>query len=166
MASQDREEIDSGHRSVSCNCGTSWKRGRPSTLEWHILVECKTVDPHVREAVRRMIEACEKLTQNNRKRKATEDQQDINNYFESLALSNEQKANLDISVIKLFVCGGLSWQLVDHSFFVEFVQQLRPAYNLPVRKTLASTLLDNEILRVHTKIYHILEKEKNLTLGK
>ncbi|CAG8653318.1 6411_t:CDS:2, partial [Dentiscutata heterogama] len=58
-------EIDSGHRSVSCNC----------------------VDPHVKEAVRKMIEAYEKeLTQNNRKRKATKDQQDINNYFESLTL--------------------------------------------------------------------------------
>ncbi|CAG8735759.1 35_t:CDS:2, partial [Dentiscutata heterogama] len=116
------EEIDSGHHSVFCNCDTSWKRGKPSSLEWHILVECKTVDPHVKEA-------------------------DINNYFESLTLSNEQKANLDISLIKLFVCGGLSWRLVDYSFFVKFVQQLRPAYNLPVRKTLASTLLDNEILR-------------------
>ncbi|CAG8622511.1 1187_t:CDS:2, partial [Dentiscutata heterogama] len=84
------EEIDSGHRSVSCNCGTSWKRGRPSALERHILVECKTVEPHVKEAVRRMIETREKeLTQSNRKRKANDDQQEINSYFESLALTED-----------------------------------------------------------------------------
>ncbi|CAG8703135.1 21928_t:CDS:2, partial [Gigaspora margarita] len=162
---KEGEEIDSGHRSVSCKCGTSWRRGKPSALERHILVECKKTEPHIKEAVRKMIEAREKeLTQTNRKRKATEDQQEINNYFESLALNNEQKTNFDTGLIKLFVCGGLSWRLVEHPFFIEFVQQLRPAYSPPLRKALASTLLDNEFLRVHTKIYHMLEKEKNLTL--
>ncbi|CAG8545316.1 3859_t:CDS:2, partial [Racocetra fulgida] len=158
-------EDNSGHRSVSCKCGVFWKRGRPSALERHILVECKEVEPQVKEAVRNMVEAREReLTQNKRKRKATEDQQDIDNYFESLALSNEQKANFDIALIKLFVCGGLSWRLVEHPFFVEFVQQLRPSYSPPLRKALANTLLDNEVMRVHTKIYNMLEKEKNLTL--
>ncbi|CAG8467776.1 5855_t:CDS:2 [Cetraspora pellucida] len=137
------EEIDSGHRSVSCRC----------------------VELHIKEAVRMMVEAYEEeLTLTNRKRKAAEDQQNIDSYFESMVLSDEQKAAIDIALIKLFVCGVLSWCLVEHSFFIEFVQQLQPAYCLPLYKMLASTLLDNEILCVHTKIYKILEKEKNLTL--
>ncbi|CAG8786323.1 16683_t:CDS:2, partial [Cetraspora pellucida] len=137
------EEIDSGHHSVSCECDAFWKRGRPSALEHHILVDCKKVKPQVKEAVRNMIEAREKdLIKTGYKRKAIEDQESIDTYFESLALSNEQKASADNALIKLFVC----------------------AYCSPTRKTLASTLLDNEILRVHTKIYNILEKEKNLTL--
>ncbi|CAG8490305.1 14447_t:CDS:1 [Cetraspora pellucida] len=114
-----------------------------------------------------MVEAREEeLTLTNCKRKAAEDQQNIDNYFESMVLSDEQKAAINIALIKLFVCSVLSWHLVEHPFFIEFVQQLRPAYCLPLRKILASTLLDNEILRVHTKIYKILKKEKNLTLGK
>ncbi|CAG8762059.1 11876_t:CDS:1, partial [Cetraspora pellucida] len=160
------EEIDSGHRSVTCECSTFWKRGRPSALECHILVDCKKVKPQVREAVRNMIEAREKaLTKTTRKRKATEDQQNLDNYFENLALSNEQKTSIDIALIKLFVCGGLSWCLVEYPFFVEFVQQLRPAYCPPTRRTLANTSLDNEVLRVYTKIYNMLDREKNLTLG-
>ncbi|CAG8778158.1 8712_t:CDS:2, partial [Cetraspora pellucida] len=115
---------------------------KPSALEQHILINCKKVEPHIKEAVRMMVEAHEEeLTLTNRKRKAAEDQQNIDSYFESMVLSDEQKAAINIALIKLF-----------------------PAYCLPLHKTLASTLLDNEILRVHTKIYKIFEKEKNLTL--
>jgi len=81
-------------------------------------------------------------------------------------LSQGKKAKIETSLIKLFVCCEFSWRLVEHPFFVEFVKQLHSSYEPPNRKTLAGTLLDDEILRVHTKIYRILEKQNNLTLGK
>jgi hypothetical protein len=79
-------------------------------------------------------------------------------------LSEEKKTKIGLSLIKLFVCCGLSWRLVEHPFFIEFVNELRSAYNLPNRKTLSGTLLDEEILHVNTKVYQLLEKKKNLTL--
>jgi len=84
-----------------------------------------------------------------------------------LPLSQEKQTKIELSLIRrLFVCCGLSWRLVEHPFFIEFVKELRYAYNLPNRKTLSGTLLDNEILRVNTEVFQLLEKEKNLTLCK
>lgn len=145
-----------------------WQRGKVSTLERHILVDCKKINSEIKEAVRYIVEAREKSPENvtGKKRTTNDDQKNLEDYFESQSLSQEKKAKIEISLIKLFVCCGLSWRLVEHPFFIDFIKQLRSSYNSPNRKTLASSLLDNEILRVNTKIYRLLEKESNLTLGK
>lgn len=162
-------EQGDGHRAATCPaCNMTWQRGKISTMERHILVDCKKVDSEIKEAVRYIIEAREKSPENTtgKKRAVNEDQKSLEEFFETRVLSQERKANIETSLIKLFVCCGLSWRLIEHPFFVEFVKQLNSSYDPPNRKTLASTLLDNEILRVHTKIYRIFEKQNNLTLGK
>src|SRR5205823_11389666 len=120
------------------------------------------------KAVRYIIEAREKSSKNitGKKQTVDKDQKSLEEFFETRVLSQGKKAKIETSLIKLFVCCGLSWCLVEHPFFVEFVKQLHSSYEAPNRKTLAGTLLDDEILRVHTKIYRILEKQNNLTLGK
>src|SRR3954452_2447064 len=158
-----------GHRSATCSaCSTMWQRGKASTLERHILVDCKKINSEIKEAVRYIVEAREKSPENvtEKKRTTNDNQKNLEDYFESQSLSQEKKAKIEISLIKLFVCCELSWRLVEHPFFIDFIKQLCSSYNPPNRKTLASNLLDNEILRVNTKIYRLLEKESNLTLGK
>ncbi len=158
-----------GHRTATCSaCNTTWQRGKTSAMERHILVDCKKVNPEIKEAVRYIIEAREKPPENTtgKKRTVDEDQKTLEEFFETRVLSQEKKAKIETSLIKLFVCCGLSWRLIEHPFFVEFVKQLHSSYDPPNRKTLAGTLLDDEILRVNTKIYRMLEKQNNLTLGK
>jgi hypothetical protein len=158
-----------GHRSATCSaCNTIWQRGKASVMERHILMECKKVKPEIKEAVRYIVVAREKSPENSAgvKRIADEDQKTLDEFYDTLNLSQEKKAKIKIALTKLFVCCGLSWRLVEHPFFIEFVKELRSSYDLPNRKTLAGTFLDDEILRVNTKIYRLLEKEKNLTLGK
>ena len=157
-----------GHRSATCSaCSTIWQRGKASALERHILVDCKKIDSETKEAVRYIVEAREKPPGNvTGKKRNTNDQKSLEDYFETRSLSQEKKDKIEISLIKLFVCCGLSWRLVEHPFFIDFVKQLRSSYDPPSRKTLSGSLLDNEILRVNTKIYRLLEKESNLTLGK
>lgn len=153
-----------GHRSATCSaCNTTWQRGKTSVMERHILVDCKKVTPEVKEAIRYMVESREKFGIN---QNPGDDQKTLEEFFDTLILSQEKKAKIDLALIKLFVCCGLSWRLVEHPFFIEFIKELRSVYNLPNRKTLAGTFLDGEILRVNTKVYRLLEKEKNLTLCK
>ena len=97
----------------------------------------------------------EKLSENTTEKKRTVDEDQI---------TLEDK--IVTSLIKLFVCCRLSWCLIEHPFFIKFVKQLYSLYDPPNRKTLTSTLLDNEILRVNIKIYRMFEKQNNLTLGK
>ena len=64
------------------------------------------------------------------------------------------------------MCCGLPWRLVEHPFIIELFKQLRSNYSLPDRKTLADSMLTQEILRVNVKLYRLLEEENNLTLGR
>lgn len=153
-----------GHRSAICSaCNTTWKRGKASAMERHILLDCKKVKTEVREAIRCIIESRNKSQMS---RNTDDDQKTLEEYYDALPLSEEKRIKIELSLIRLFVCCGLSWRLVEHPYFVEFIKELRSAYNLPNRKTLSGTLLDNEILRVNTEIYQLIKKEKNLTLCK
>ena len=157
-----------GHRSATCSaCSTSWLREKASTLERHILIDCNKVNPEIKEAVRYIVEAREKSPENvTEKKQNSNGQKNLEDFFETQSLSQEKKTNIEISFIKLFMYYGLSWRLIEHPFFIDFIKQLHPSYDSPNRKTLSGSLLDDEILCVNTKVYRLLEKESNLTLGK
>jgi hypothetical protein len=55
--------------------------------------------------------------------------------------------------------------IVDHPYFVDFVQSLCFNYNPPKRTTLSTTILNKEISVVLQKIKQELKYEENLTLG-
>ena len=155
-------EQGDGHRSAICSaCNAVWKRGKVSAMERHILLDCKKVTTEVKEAVRHIIES-----RNNSNQDTEDDQRALEEFFDTLPLPQEKQTKIELSLIRLFVCCELSWRLVEHSFFIEFVKELRYAYDLPNRKTLSGTLLDNEIFRVNTEVCQLLEKENNLTLCK
>src|SRR3954451_55792 len=124
-------------------------------MERHILVDCKKVKTEVRAVVRYIVKAHEKSPENvtEKEQNANEDQKTLEEFYDDQTLFKEKKDKIEIALIKLFVCCGISWHLVEHSFFIEFVKELRSSFNLPNRKTLVSSFLDDEILRVNTKIY-------------
>ena len=64
------------------------------------------------------------------------------------------------------MCCEISFSIVDHSYFIDFVQSLCLGYNPPKRTTLSTTILNKEISVVLTKIKQELKYEENLTLGK
>ncbi|PKK59198.1 hypothetical protein RhiirC2_857463 [Rhizophagus irregularis] len=130
--------------------------GKASAMERHILLDCKKVKTEVREAIRCIIESRNKSQMS---RNTDDDQKTLEEYYDALPLSEEKRIKIELSLIRLFVCCGLSWRLVEHPYFVEFIKELRSAYNLPNRKTLSGTLLDNEILRSLTiNIYNYNKK--------
>lgn len=100
------------------------------------------------------------------KRKIESDQTTLEDFYENADLNKERKENIDIALIKAFVCCGLPWRLVEHPFIIELFKQLRSNYNLPDQKTLADTILKKEILRVNVKLFRLLDDGNNLTLGK
>ena len=114
------EGTDQGddHWSAFCSaCSTMWQREKASTLEHHILVECKKINSEIKEAVRYIVEAREKPPGNvTGKKRNTNDQKSLEDYFETRSLSQEKKDKIEISLIKLFVCCRLSWWLVKHPF--------------------------------------------------
>jgi hypothetical protein len=68
-------------------------------------------------------------------------------------------------LIKAFVCAGIPFSSIQNPYFVELLQQLRPAYHPPSSEVLSGRLLDNEVALVNQKLNNILERDNNLTLG-
>ena len=60
---------------------------------------------------------------------------------------------------------GISFRIVEHSFFVNFIKELNAEYNPPTREVLVNQLLERELAQVNHRTKSELERETNLTLG-
>jgi len=92
-------------------------------------------------------------------------QQRIDEHYESLSIINSKIQLANQALIKLFVCCGIPFHLVQHPFFVDFVKTLCPAYILSSRQQLSASMLNSEISHIQLKIDVILENETCMTLG-
>ena len=48
---------------------------------------------------------------------------------------------------------------------MEFLKELRPAYDPPSRKLVSGRLFDEELVRITLKITKLIQQSENLTLG-
>jgi len=69
------------------------------------------------------------------------------------------------ALIKFFVACGISFRIVEHPFFINFVKELNAGYEPPTREFLAGQLLKRELTQINSKVKSEIEKENNLTLG-
>jgi hypothetical protein len=162
------DKVDKGHYVAIClACRQAFHSGKTAIMEKHI-INCPKVEQPIREVVMYMVETREVSPSNvaGTKRQAEKDQANLDNFVENLDLSKERKDAIDTSLIRAFVCCGLSWHLIEHPFFIELLKQLRLNYNPPDRKTLAESFLTQEVVQVNVKLYRLLDNESNLTLGK
>ncbi|RGB22870.1 hypothetical protein C1646_775389 [Rhizophagus diaphanus] len=110
-------------------------------MEKHIISNCLKVDYSIREAVIYMVEACER---------------------EISSGTNIKRQNNDQTILEDFYENSY---LIEHLFIIELFKQLRSNYSLPDRKTLADTMLTQEILRVNVKLYRLLDTGQMMTNG-
>src|SRR5438270_8728053 len=71
-------------------------------------------------------------------------------------------AKINKALVRLFVCCGIPFSIVDSPFFQDFVCY---KYELPGRTTLSGNYLDAEIANITLKVEEELRFLKNLTLG-
>ena len=60
----------------------------------------------------------------------------------------------------------VSFRIVEHPFFIDFIKELNAAYNLPSQDYLSGRLFKRELTNVNENIRSDLSKQNNLTLGK
>ena len=61
---------------------------------------------------------------------------------------------------------NLPFHLITNPYFIDLLQQLRPAYKPPSRQVLSGRLLDLQVVKINQKLHQLFENNKNLTLGK
>ena len=78
---------------------------------------------------------------------------------------DNKAAKINKALVRLFVCCGISFSVVDSPFFHDFTKSLYFEYELPKRTTLSNTYLNAETASISLKIEEELRHSKDLTLG-
>ena len=105
----------------------------------------------------------------NKKRKTTSvtDYIPITDYLNSTKkLPKGYISRINHALIKAFVCAGIPFHIIENPFFVDFLNELNPAYKTPTREYLSNCLMEKELAKVNYKINEELKNSSNLILGK
>lgn len=152
-----KESLGSGHYSAKCHyCATSWSKGKPETLKSHLALYCNHVPLNTKTEYMEML--ARGNTSVNRKQQTSSNNS-------SAEIDIDKKDKIDQSLVRWFVCCGIPFSIVDHPYFVDFIENFCFGYNPPKRTALSTTILNKEISVVLSKIKQELKYEENLTLG-
>ena len=102
----------------------------------------------------------------NKKRKLSEGQKTLNDFHDPTEISEGRTNRINRTLIKFFVACGISYRIVEHPFFIDFISELNAGYTLPTRDYLSGRLLETELCRVKMNIDNDLDNQIDLTLGK
>jgi len=79
--------------------------------------------------------------------------------------NKDKAAKINKALVRLFVCCGIPFSVVDSPFFHDFTKSLYFEYEPPKRTTLSNTYLNAETASISLKIEEELRHSKDLTLG-
>jgi hypothetical protein len=163
-------KVSDGHFSAICNwCDSKWARAERIIMEGHLASHCTKAPPFViREYIHRLAsEDSDLLINKKRKTTSVTDYIPITDYLNSTKkLPEGYISRINRALIKAFVCAGIPFHIIENPFFVDFLNELNPAYKTPTREYLSNRLMEEELAKVNYKINEELKNSSNLTLGK
>jgi hypothetical protein len=89
----------------------------------------------------------------------------MTSYHDSTKIPDTRITRINRVLTKLFVACGISFRVVEHPFFINFVKELNARYDPPTREYLSDHLLERKLAMVNSSVNSIIENENNLTLG-
>jgi hypothetical protein len=171
-----------GHFSAKCKfCNHTWARAYVKNLQAHLANDCIKCPNDIRNFYIGVLSGSYNMSNNDDmssnsrmliestnsfKKKKTDVQQGIEDFYEKKELSESKKDAINMALVKAFVGCGIPFSVINNPFFKDLIYELRPNYSPPARQTLAGNLLSKEIARVNGKIDKELKNAENLTLGK
>ena len=148
-------------------CNQQWARGKSSEMVAHIALSCTTPPPP--EVRVKYYEILRNNGENSEEENGIEPpkkrQTKMTEHVEKLTISDDKQRHVIRALTKFFICCGIPFWIVENPFFVDFVKNLCPGFQLPKRTALSTTLVNNECGYVLGEIKRKLDKEMNLTLG-
>src|SRR4051812_801251 len=89
----------------------------------------------------------------------------MTDYHDSTKILNARVTRINRTMTKFFVACGISFQIVEHPSFVNFVKELNSAYELLTREFLSDQLFERELALVNSTVMTVIENGANLTLS-
>ena len=106
------------------------------------------------------------INTSNKKRKPETGQTNITDFHDLSELPESRTNRINRALVKFFVCCGVTFRIVEHPFFIDFLKELNGGYNPSTREYLSSWLIESELCSVNTKMNDDITSQSNLTLGK
>lgn len=153
-----------GHANATCNfCNQKFNRGEVTILQGHIANHCLKSPA---ELIRKYQTMFEEKGLKNKKRKSDQGQSSLHDYHDSDETLPQQRIDrINRSLLKFFICCGISFHIVESPFFADFVQELNASYDLPSRELLSNRLFEDELGSINSKVTKELNQINDLTLG-
>jgi hypothetical protein len=160
--------VTPGKFSAECNyCSKTWKRGEPPILEEHLASHCSNVPIIVLHEYMQKVGARENISNKKRKvDKSTTGQTTMTAFHDSVDLPEARIIRIHRALIKVFVCCGISFKIVEHPFFIDLLKELNAGYDPPTREYLSGRLLETELCNINERVDEKIINQHNLTLGK
>ena len=156
-----------GKFQAECNyCSAKWSRGETPVLKAHLANHCpNTPTPVLREYLEKVKNRDSNISKKRKLDVNIHGQTSITNYHNSSELPEGRIQRINRALVKFFVCCGISYRIVEHPFFIDFLKELNGGYSPPTREYLSGRLLENELSLVNEKVEADLNNQENLTLG-
>jgi len=123
-------------------------------MKAHLALKCTMVTSDIKR---------EYLHNINIRQQSIQDQYSRNDNNDQIDEIKVEKINK--ALIRLFICCGIPFSVVDSPFFIDFTKSLCYGYKPPKRTTLSTRYLNTEIADITLKIEEELRHLTNLTLG-
>ena len=158
----EQERDKERHSPAKCIfCEKNYSRGDITQMQGHLANHCVNCPTAVIRQFQTLIEESQ-----NKKIKRSTDQTSLESFHDVVQpLSQGRVDRINRALIKLFVCCGISFRIVESPFFVDFVKELNASYDPPSREILSGRLFESELGYVNSKINKELDNSDNLTLG-
>ena len=144
-------------------CSNKWKRAEIPELEEHLASHCPNVSvPILREYMNEIT-----IREEAKKRRKLEGgQTTISSFHDSTEIPEARINRINRALGRFFIACGVSFRIVEHPFFIDFVKELNAGYSTPTREKLSGRILERELCHVNENIERDIMNYSNLTLGK
>ena len=159
-------EKKEGHQGCKCNyCAWTQTRGEPNLMEAHLALSCHKAPIEIKEKFLNVVKLLCNEDHNKKVKRKKTGQTSITNYYESEEIDVSKQNICNNTLAKFFICCGVSFNLVEHPFFIDMVKSLCPGYDPPCANVLSNNFLYAKLSEVIINQHLTLKNETNLTLG-
>jgi hypothetical protein len=89
-------------------------------------------------------------------------QSKVTSFIDKMCPSENEKLNMMIG--RAIYDAALPFTIVENQKFIDFIKCLRPSYNLPCRKSIATSIMDKIYSQIKTSVTQMLEQSTSLSM--
>ena len=164
------EKVKGKYKAKCSYCDKNWACGEPCELENHLANHCSTAPNDVIREYLTKVLLCNTdkdgfNNKNNKRKLSNSSGQKLLDDFAGSSLETGKSEKINQAWAKAFTICGIPQRVIENPFFIKALKEMNPSYKSPTRELLSGHIFEQQLAKVNNKVNHILNQQKNLTLG-